>query len=167
MKRFPLIALFSLIIVFSFAQSKSFQTLCDHFKDKEEVYAFSISGFLCRAAINLVMEDEEQLKGMMKDIDHIRFMVIPKGEFVNQDLTVNGFRKYITKDSFEEVMSIRDKGEHINIFHRLDPDRYQGRKNRYFVLIEESDEVVALELKGYIDPELFKDGGNRITLNKK
>jgi len=60
-------------------------------------------------------------------------------------------------------MSIRDNGEHINIFHRLDGNK----KNRYFVLIEESDEVVALELKGYIDPELFKDGDNRITFSKK
>jgi len=163
MKRFTLFVLFSLITAFSFGQSKSFQTLRDHFLNKEEVHSFSISGFLCRTALNIMMEEEKELKGMMKDIDHIRFMVIPKDEFENQNLTVNGFRKYITKDSFEEVMSIRDNGEHINIFHRLDGNK----KNRYFVLIEESDEVVALELKGYIDPELFKDEDNRITFNKK
>ncbi len=116
MKRFTLLTLFSIITVFSFAQSKSYQTLKDHFVDREEVHSFSMSGFLCRAALNIMLEDEEQLKGMMKDIDHIRFMVIPKGEFANQNLTVNGFRNYITKDSFEEVMSIRDNGDHINVF---------------------------------------------------
>ncbi|HEY5822917.1 MAG TPA: DUF4252 domain-containing protein [Cyclobacteriaceae bacterium] len=163
MQRFTLFVLFLLITVFSFGQSKSFQTLKDHFAGEEDVHAFSMSGFLCRAALNVVMEDEEELKGMLDDIDHIRFIVIPKNEFADQNLTVNGFRKFIANDSFEEVMSIRDNGEHINIFHRLDGNK----KNRYFVLVEESDEVVALELKGYIDPELFKDGDNRITFNKK
>jgi len=163
MKRFTLLALFTVSSMLALAQSKSFQTLRDHFVDKENVHSFSISGFLCRTALSMVMDGEEELKGMLNDIDHIRFIVIPKEEFGNQNLTVSGFRKYITKDSFEEMMSIRDNGDHINIFHRLDGNK----KNRYFVLIEESDEVVALEMKGYIDPELFKDEDSRITLNKK
>jgi len=96
MKRFTLFASLSLITLFSFAQSKSFQTLKDHFADEEDVHAFSVSGFLCRAALNIVMEDDEELKGMLNDIDHIRFMVIPKSEFATQNLTVNGFRKFIT-----------------------------------------------------------------------
>jgi len=112
-------------------------------------------------ALNMIMEDEEELKGMMNGIDHVRFIVIPKEEFKDQNLTVNGFRKVIANDSYEEVMSIHDKGDHINIFHRTEGNK----KNRYFVLIEQPDEVVALELKGYIDPELFKNENNRITFN--
>lgn len=161
MKRFAITLLFFVITVSSFAQSESFQTLKDHFSGKDQVESFSLSGFWCRAAMSIVMDDEEELKAMMKEIDQVRFMVIPKIEFDKQNLSVNGFRKFITKDSFEEVMSIREHGEKINIFHRVDGNK----KNRYFVLIEQENEVVALELKGYIDPEMFKDGDNRISFN--
>jgi hypothetical protein len=35
--------------------------------------------------------------------------------------------------------------------------RSDGKWNRYFVLIEQPDEVVAIELKGYLDPALLKE----------
>jgi hypothetical protein len=167
MKRLTLISLLIANSVLVFAQSKSFQVLKDHFIDSENVQSFSVSGFLCRAALSMVADEEDELRGMMNNIDHIRFIIIPKEEFEKQDLSVNGFRNYLRKDAFEEVMSVRDHGDHINIFHRVDSDNYRNNKNRYFVLIEDSDKVVALELKGYIDPEMFKKGENRITFNTK
>lgn len=158
-----IIALFVLGITSSFAQSKSFQTLRDHFRDSEDVHAFSINGFLCRAAMSIAMdEDDNVLQGMMSDINHVRFIVIPKEEFGKQHLTVGGFKKYLLKDAFEEMMSVRDKGDHVSIFMRED----SNKKNSYFVLVEESDEVVAIEMKGYIDPELFRNENNKITFNK-
>jgi hypothetical protein len=154
--------LFVLISVSGFAQSKSYQTLRDHFSGREDVHSFNLGGLLCRLAVNIATEDEPLFKNMMKDIDHVRFIVIPKKEFKNQNLSVKGFRNYLSKDSFEEVLAVRDNGDHVNIFHRTDGNK----KNRYFVLVEESDEVVAIEMKGYIDPQLFKDENNKISLNK-
>jgi len=163
MKKLILVVLLSCVSILTFAQSKSFQTLRDHFIDKEDVHSFSISGFLCRTALSIALSDEEEWQKMTSDIDQIRFIVIPKEEFGKQNLSVNGFKNYLVKDSFEEMMSVRDKGDHVTFFHRLD----SNKKNRYFVLVEDNHEVVAIEMKGYIDPELFKDGNNRITLNNR
>ncbi|MBA4145359.1 MAG: hypothetical protein DI538_01570 [Azospira oryzae] len=158
-----IIALCILGITSSFAQSKSFQTLRNHFIDNEDVHAFSIGGFWCRAAMSMVADEgDELLNDMMDDIDHIRLIVIPKADFGKQNLTLGGFKKYLAKDAFEEMMSVRDKGDHVSIFMRED----SNKKNRYFVLVEESTEVVAIEMKGYIDPELFKNENNKITFNK-
>jgi hypothetical protein len=151
-----------LISVSGFAQSKSYQTLRDHFSGSENVHSFSIGGLLCKMAVNIASKDEELLRNLMKDISHVRFIVIPKEEFRNQNLSVNGFKNYLSKDSFEEVLAVREKGDHVNVFHRTDGNK----KNRYFVLVEESDEVVAIEMKGYIDPQLFKDENNKISLNR-
>ena len=162
MKRLATIALL-LISTFAFSQSKSYQVLKDHFADEENVHSFNLSGFLCRTAVNMFMDDEEPvLKDLMNDIDHIRLMVIPREEFGNQNLSVNGFRSYLLKDSFDEVMTVRDKGDHVSIFHREEGNK----KNRYFVLVEDESEVVAIEMKGYVDPEIFKNGDNRISLKK-
>lgn len=144
------------------AQSKSFQTLHDHFAGREDVHAFSINGFFCRLALSMAIdEDDELLRNLSRDIDHVRFMVIPKDEFYKQDLSVNGFKKYLLKDSFEQMMSVRDQGDNVNVYMREDGNH----TNRYFVLVEETDEVVAIEMKGYIDPALFNTSDNKITLN--
>ncbi|MBY0435022.1 MAG: DUF4252 domain-containing protein [Cyclobacteriaceae bacterium] len=145
------------------AQSKSFQALRDHFADRENVHAFSLSGFLCRTALRIALSDDPSLRAMARDINHVRFIVIPKDEFAKQKLSVNGFKGYLAKDKFEVMATVRDKGEVVSFFHRLD----DNKKDRYFVLVEESREVVAIELKGYIDPSIFKNGNNRlITLDR-
>jgi hypothetical protein len=163
MKRVALSILFLLSLTAVSAQSESYQTLRDHFTGQDDVHSFSISGLLCRAAMSMVIDEEDELmKKLVSDIDHVRFIVIPKQEFANQNLSVNGFKKFLVKDSFEEMMSVRDNGDHVTVFMREDGNK----KNRYFVLVEEQHEVVAIEMKGYVDPELFKDGDNKITFNR-
>ena len=162
MKKISFTILFVGVASLAFCQSKSYQALQDHFADKEDVHTFSLSGFFCRAALSIALPEEKMLRAMAKDIRHIRLMVIPKEAFRKQDLTVNGFKNLLTRDSFESVASIRDHGDHVTIFHR--PDGNQ--KDRYFVLVEEPNEVVAIEMKGTIDPSLFKNEDNRITINQ-
>ena len=149
--------------VTTFSQSKSYQALRNHFEGKEDVNSFALNGFLCRAALRIVGTDKRLLHTMMKDIHHIRFIVIPTKEFGKQNLSVNGFKEYLTKDSFESLASIRDKAGLISVFHRMDGNK----SDRYFVLVEEPNEVVGIEMKGYIDPALFRDDDNRITINKR
>lgn len=148
------------------AQSKSYQTLKDRFKDQPDVHSFSFGGWLCRAALSIAVNDDEDdvevrlLHKAMADINHVRFITIPKNEFKVQGLSVNGFRSYLKKDAFEELASVRDNGEVVTFYHKGDA----ARRNQYFVLIEDQHEVVAIEMKGYIDPEIFNSDDARITL---
>lgn len=166
MKRF-LLPVLLLVSTFGWSQSKSYQTLKDHFDDRPDVHAFSIGGWLCRATLSLAMDENDReialLRKAMANIDHVRFIVIPKEEFKAQGLTVNGFRSYLRKDSFEQLADVRDQGDQVTFYHRSDGTR----KDRYFVLVDEQDEVVAIEMKGYIDPAIFESEDARITLYNK
>jgi Domain of unknown function (DUF4252) len=162
MKRTFLIYLFTIAAVSVLAQSRSYEALRDHFADEEDVVSFRLSGFMCRAAINLFAPEEKQFRALMEDVDNIRFMVIPKDHFSSQGFSLSRFRSHLTKDSFEELMNVRDHGDHVTLFHRAD-----GKKNnRYFMLVEDTKEVVAIEMKGYIDPQLLNDKNSKISINK-
>lgn len=149
--------------VTAFSQSRSYQALRNHFAGKEDVHSFALNGFLCRAVLRVARTDERLLHTMMKDIHHIRFIVIPIQEFGKQNLSVNGFKEYLTKDSFESLATFEDKEDHISVFYRMDGNK----RERYFVLVEEPNEVVGIEMKGYIDPALFRNEDNRITINQR
>ena len=129
------------------AQSNSYQQLKNKFKDQPDVYSFSFSGWMGRIVLNLAGEYE--FKNAIKDIKYMRLITIPQSEFSVQNVSVNGFKKLLKQDSFEELAFIHDQGEEVSIYLR----EGNNHKNHYFVLIEEEREVVAIELKGYLDPE--------------
>ena len=150
------------VSLISFGQSKSYEALQSHFKGKKDVHSFRLGGILCRAALSIATSNQPLFREMVKDIDQVRFIVIPIEEFEKQNLSVNGFKSYLSKDSFETLATIREDGDRVSIFHRTD----SNLKDRYFVLIEERREVVAIEMKGYIDPSVLKPENTRITLEQ-
>ncbi len=129
------------------AQSNSYQLLKNKFKDHPDVYSFSFSGWMGRIVLNLAGEYE--FKNAIRDIKYMRLITIPQSEFSAQNVSVNGFKKLLKQDSFEELAFIHDQGEEVSIYLR----EGNNHKNQYFVLIEEEREVVAIELKGYLDPK--------------
>jgi len=113
------IILFLLLILStaSFAQSSSFQALKYKFADEDDVHSFNLSGFFCRAALRIAASDEDdKVKALLKAIDHVRFIVVPKQAFAAQQVSVNGFRQYLSKDGFEQLMTIRNDGETIHLY---------------------------------------------------
>lgn len=143
-----------------FAQSHSYQVLKDKFKGQPEVHSFSFSGWMGRLVLN--MTDEHELRNATKELSHVRLMTIPRSEFSAQQVTVNGFKKLLKQDFFEELAIIRDHGEVVSVYLR----EGNNNKNRYFVLVEEEREVVAIELKGYIDPEALNPNNAKIAISK-
>jgi Domain of unknown function (DUF4252) len=142
------------------AQSNSYQLLKDKFKDQPDVYSFSFSGWMGRLVLNLVGEFE--FKDAIKDIKQMRLITIPRSEFLAQQVSVAGFKKRLKKDSFEELAFIRDEGEEVSIYLR----EGSNNKNHYFVLVEEEQEVIAIELKGYLDPKLLNPKNTTLAVNK-
>ena len=65
---------------------------------------------------------------------------------------MNGFKKLLRRDSysFEELASIHDNGDDVNFYLRS-----IGKKNRYMILIQDADEIIAIEMKGHIDVNLL------------
>lgn len=161
MRSLSLLFAFLLITsVSSLAQTSSYRMLKNKFKGQPEVHSFSLSGWLGRAVLS--MAGEYEFKNAIRELDHVRFMVIPKAAFASQHVSVNGFKKVLREDSFQELAFIRDKREEVSIYLR----EGNNHKNNYFVLVEEEDEIVAIELKGYIDPALLNPKNTILACKK-
>lgn len=161
MKSISLFAVAVLVATTSlFAQSNSYQTLKDKFKDQPDVHSFSMSGWMGRLVLN--MAGEHEFKKAIKDLEHVRLIVIPITEFSEQHVSVNGFKKVLKQDSYEELAFICDQGEVVSIYLR----EGNNHKNHYFVLVEEEHEVVAIEMKGYLDPKLLNPKNTTLAINK-
>ncbi len=141
------------------AQSKSYQTLKDNFNDQPDVHSFSVSGWMGRVILNLAGEFE--FKEAIKDLKHVRVITIPRSEFKARNLTIKGFKSVLKQDSFQELAFIRDNGEEVSLYLK----EGNNNKNHYFVLVEEEQEIVAIEMKGYIDLQQLPKN-TTIALNK-
>lgn len=142
------------------AQSNSYQILKDNFIGQPDVQSFSVSGWVGRVILN--MTGEYEFKEAIKELKHVRFITIPRAEFEARKLTVKGFKNVLKQDSFQELAFIRDNGEEVSIYLK----EGNNHKNHYFVLVEDEREVVAIELKGYIDLEQLNPKNTTIAINK-
>jgi len=142
------------------AQSNSYQILKENFIGQPDVHSFSVSGWVGRVILN--MAGEYEFRDAIKELKHVRFITIPRAEFEARKLTVKGFKNVLQQDSFQELAFIRDKGEEVSIYLK----EGNNHKNHYFVLVEEEQEVVAIELKGYIDLEKLNPTNTTIAINK-
>jgi hypothetical protein len=154
----------ALLIIFpasAFAQSKSFQILKEKFRGTENVFSIRTSGFMARTV--LWMAGEREYNSAIRDVYNVRLMVIPKSAFRKKEVTLEGFRKVIRKDGFEELAHMRDHGDDVTIL--IQSPSQKRSDNRYLLLVEENDEVVVIEVRGYIDPELMFKDKNTIAYN--
>ncbi|MEO7988124.1 MAG: DUF4252 domain-containing protein [Chryseolinea sp.] len=151
MKKIILSTFIALLFVSAsaFAQSESFVTLKDKFSGEDDVHHFAVSGFFARGI--LWMADEHEFYSAIKDVKNVRLIVIPREAFKAQDVTLNGFKKVLKNDGFEELVRVKDSGDDVTLYHQSSPKK----NDRYFVIVEDNDEIVGIEIKGYIDPEFI------------
>lgn len=134
----------------SYGQSSSFELLRDKFIDTENVQAISVGGFFCRTVMWMTGEDE--LREAIQELKHVRMITIPKQNFRQQKLSLAGFKKVLQSDRFESIAAIAEPDEKVEVFMQ----QTDSRTDRYFVLVEDNNEVVAIELKGKIDVAKLK-----------
>jgi hypothetical protein len=138
-----------------FAQSESYRMLKDRFSGRHDVFSFRTSGFFARSILRIAGEHE--FTRAISDVRNIRLTVIPKKAFRQEGVTVNGFIKVAKSDSFEELVHVRDHGDDVTV---LLQGSGKGIDNRYLLLVDNDDEVVAIEIRGYIDPDLINARDN-------
>jgi hypothetical protein len=133
----------------TFAQSKSYQALREKFRGEKEVFALHASGGIARTI--LWVAGERDFKEAIEDVRDIRFIVIPKRSFRNNNVTLEGFKKVARRESFEEVARVKDHGDDVTLMMQRS---YKEKDNRYLLMVDSENEVVVMEIKGYIDPSL-------------
>ena len=130
------------------AQSESMITLREKFRGEPNVIYLSASGFVARTV--MLMAGERDFKKSIHHIKNLKFVTVPKAAFEKANVSVNGFRNILQKDSFVEITTVRDHGDDVFVYLREGKKRNQ---NRYFILIDDDHEVIGIEIKGYIDPQ--------------
>lgn len=127
-------------------QSHSFQTLKNKFSKTDDVHSFSTSGFLARTI--LWFAGEHEFTNAINEIKNIHLMVIPHDAFQSMGLSVQGFKKVIRADAFEELIDIREQDDKVSGYLQLNK---KAATNRYLILIDNPQELVAIEILGNID----------------
>jgi hypothetical protein len=156
-------SLFSLLLMISvsgFSQSKSFATLQDKFAHRSNVFSVNTSGFLARTI--LWMAGEHEFNKAIRDVRNVRLITIPKSAFHSENVSLKGFKEFIKTDSFEELTHVRDNGDDVTLYLQ---SKKTTKNNRYMLLIDSDQEVVAIEIRGYIDPELLFNHKNDVNLS--
>jgi len=148
MKTTLLSLVFLFLSVAAMAQSDSYLTLKDKFQGSENVIAVKAGSFLVRTV--LLFADEEEWEDDFGKIRSVRVMNIPQAEFKKKSVTPKGFKKILVKDNFQELISSYSDGERLTIFQR---DGKNGGGDLYFMLIENSHDVTAIEIRGELYPE--------------
>ncbi len=131
------------------AQSNSFLKFKEKFSNADGVHCFSTNGFLAKTV--LWMAGEHEYHKAIKEIQNVSLITAPKSAFRAEGVTVAGFKKVLRDDSFEELAHVRDNGDDVTIYLKTT----QSKSSRYMILVEDSDNVVAIEIRGYIDPKFF------------
>lgn len=150
MKTFSAGVILSLVMVSTgFSQSDSFMALKEKFAYHHDAFSFSTSAFWGGAIVWLAGEHE--FYDAIKQVKRISLISVPKDAFKSEHVTVAGFKKVLRNDSFQELARMRENGDVITFYLKST----EMKNSRYMILVEDAQNVIAIELTGYIDPEFL------------
>jgi hypothetical protein len=109
----------------------------------------------------LALADEHEYRAAFTDVKNIKIITVPKSEFERRNLSPDGFKKILREDNFQELAHIRDRGDIVSIYLQEN----KKAQNRYFILVDEGDDIVALEIKGYVNADLLVKMNRELASN--
>jgi len=157
MKKIVTTSILLLVLLGSYGQSRSYQAMKDTFIGGEDVHAISVNGILCRMVLGWA--DENRFRQAITEVKSLKLILVPKAEFRAQGLTVSQFKKMLHKDSFEELAFFRDENELVSIFLQEN----ERNKDRYFILVESTEKVMGIEIRGNVDLNALMSTGMEVA----
>jgi hypothetical protein len=147
-KSILIVALVLVAVTSSVGQSKTFRTIKHKFQGEEDVHSFTASGFLARTV--LWIAGEHEFRDAIIDLANVRLITVPKKAFEARKLSVTGLKKLVERDAYEQMLLVKEHGDEVTLYLQEGDD---SKLNRYLLLIDNPSEVVAIEIRGYIDIE--------------
>jgi hypothetical protein len=135
-----------------YAQSDSFQAFRNKFAGEEDVHSFKVSGFIVRSV--LALAGEHEAREATRGISKVRLVVAPRLAFEAQRVTVDGFRRVLREDAFEELMNFREDGDKVTVYSNSASRR---RDHCYMMLVEDEENIVLIEVSGYVNEGYFRN----------
>jgi hypothetical protein len=154
MKKSTLVIFTTLLVsITCFGQSETYTLLKEKFRGHENVFSISTSGFFTRTI--LLVAGEHDFNKALREVKHIQLTTIPKKAFHREEVTVKGFIRKAKEDAFEELVHVKDYGDDVTLL-RQQPKK-KNRAHRYLLVVDDRNEVIVMEITGYIDHERLFD----------
>ena len=146
MKTIAFVLLMCTAPMFLSAQSKWVQDFFEKHADNEDYTLINVTGNL----FNMLSDDNK--KNKKTRIDGFQLLSAPKGSKGISASEVAGFTKKVKEESFEDLMTIRDKDSRINFMVQ----ERKGIISELVMVINEPEEFTILSLRGQIPTSEIK-----------
>ena len=140
---------------FMMAQSTSVQQFFDTYGDNENYTLIDIKGSL----LNMMSDKKDPNK--VRKVTGFQLLSAPKGMGGLRASAVEGFAQKIRRESFEDLMTIRDKDTFINFMMQ----ERNGFVKELIMVINEPDSFTIMSLRGNIPLEELEDLGDDIDVD--
>jgi|WetSurMetagenome_2_1015567.scaffolds.fasta_scaffold112273_2 hypothetical protein len=120
---------------------------------EDGVTSITVPGFVIRLAASLAdMTDEE--RELLRSIDKVKVLAIEDHKLNKViDLHQEFYSNINKKGEFEELLTIRDKGENVTVFGKMEGEDII----KEMVVLVGGDDNALVYLKGHIDPDLLNE----------
>ncbi len=163
MKRTTLLLIATVLSTGLWAQSKTLKSFHEKYHDDRDATNITIDGTLLNlvGALAAYAEDDEEAQAfanIAKNIKSMNILSVPMYGTGLSGKEVSGLRRNLKKESYEELMTMRDGDQKINFL--ADADEKQLRN--MVVLVEDKDELVVMNINGLLNmKDLSKLVSNR------
>lgn len=144
------------------SQSPAIRHFYDQFRSHEDATRISMGGGLLRLAATF--SGEKEARKILRKVSHMRLLVIENRDPVSPEAYTQ-LIKGIQADRFEQLMQIREGGQHIDFYLREDGDTITD----VLMLLREEGEFLMLNLEGKLkfsdlnDLHLDVDGAEQLV----
>ncbi len=133
-----------------FAQTESVKTFYDRYTNQEKVSDYTINGWLLKVASEY--SDNADASKVLEKITQLRVLVMDDGNPISSH-EYKDFMKVLRKDSFEELIKIKDKDVDVDFFIREEGQHITN----VLMLVNEKDGFVLISLEGLLKMEDLKN----------
>jgi Domain of unknown function (DUF4252) len=138
----------------------SVKNIVRQLKKTEHYEGISLPGWVIRLGMKIAESDEKDtlgnfgLKQLVGKIKHLRIAttLLDSKKYNSQSIVNNFIKSVVSKDGFEEYVSVRSEDQHLKILIREDDDRIKN----LLVLSNEGEELSLIHLKTNISSEDLK-----------
>lgn len=141
MKKWFVLWVISAFVVSANAQVEPIKAFYNKYKNYENATQLKLQGWLIRLAAKHT--DEEGAEQLLKKITHLRLLSIEDGNPVSLEES-RDLIKQLKKESYEELLNVRDGTERVDILIREKKDVI----TEILLLVSDKDEFLLLSLEG-------------------
>jgi len=151
MKKILLIASVLMICLSSlFAQTESVKSFYDRYTNQDKVSDYTVNGWLLKVASEY--SDDADASKVLEKITQLRILIMDDGNPISSH-EYKDFMKVLRKDSFKELIKIKDKEVDVDFFIREEGQHITN----VLMLVNEKDGFVLISLEGLLKMEDLKN----------